>query len=316
MLKGIVVSGINNIYNVKANDRTWVCRIKGKVFQSARKFHNPIAAGDMVQFVPYNSKRYEGWIVSREDRTTSLVRWNKKRKAPQVLAANAQLQVCITSTDSPPFRPRFLDRLILMGEIGEMQAVIILNKIDLGITEFVRNRIDNFKDIGYNVLFCSAETGEGMESVKEYLKGKVSVLTGQSGVGKSSILNRLGGKELAFVGLVSKKYNRGSHTTNSSNMYFVEDGNRRGMETVIIDTPGMRELEIYGIEPDDLSFYFIDINKYSGMCQYPSCRHINEPGCAVRKAVSQGEIHSDRYQSYISIYNQLYKSSREMYGRA
>ena len=313
MLNGIVVSGINNIYNVKNDNNIWTCRIKGKVFDGIRKFHNPIAVGDSVVFIPYNLKEYEGWIVSREDRKTSLERWNKKRKSPQVLAANAEVQVCITSTDSPPFRPRFLDRLILMGEIGEMQAVIILNKIDLGITEFIRNRIDNFKSIGYNVLSCSAATGEGIDSIKEFLKGKFSVLTGQSGVGKSSLLNGLSGKTWAFVGLISKKYNRGSHTTNSSNMYFL-DGEADG--TIIIDTPGMRELEIYGIEPDDLSFYFPDIKKYSPMCQYPSCSHINEPGCAVKKAVLEGSIHSDRYKSYVSVYNQLYKSSQDKHGRA
>jgi len=312
MLNGIVISGINNIYNVKNDNNIWTCRIKGKVFEDIRKYHNPIAVGDRVKFIPYNLKEHEGSIVSRENRKASLERWNKKRKAPQVLAANAEIQICITSTDSPPFRPRFLDRLILMGEIGEMQAVIILNKIDLGITDFIRKRVDNFKSIGYTVLPCSAETGEGIDSLKELIKGKISVLTGQSGVGKSSLLNRLSGKADAFVGLISKKYNRGSHTTNSSNMYFL-NGDTGG--TVVIDTPGMRELEIYGIEPDDLSFYFPDIKKYSSMCQYPSCRHINEPGCAVKKAVLEGSIHSDRYKSYVSVYNQLYKSSQEMYGR-
>ena len=313
MLSGTVISGINNIYNVKNNGTIWTCRIKGKILEGTRKFHNPVAVGDIVEFIPYNNNEYEGWIVSLEKRKTFLTRWNKKSKAPQILAANAEIQVCITSTDSPPFRPRFLDRLILMGEIGEMETVIILNKIDLGITEFIKERIDNFKLIGYPVLSCSVKTGEGVDSIYNFLKGKSSVFTGQSGVGKSSLLNRLSGKTLALAGRVSKKYNRGSHTTNSSKMYYLSSDNSK---TVIIDTPGLRELEICGIEPDDLSFYFPEIKKYSPLCQYPSCKHINEPGCAVKKAVLEGKIHRDRYKSYSDLYTQIFNNNREMYGRA
>ena len=310
IMEGRVIAGINNIYTVQVNNKLWTCRIKGKILKNDRKYYNPIAAGDEVQFITNGYQDHDGWIVSRKERKTSLLRWNKKRNAPQVIAANSDLHVCITSTESPPFRPRFLDRLILSGEIGKMENLIVVNKIDLGMTDFIKDRIDNFKSNGYKVLLCSAVDGRGIKKLKRYLSGRVAVFTGQSGVGKSSLLNKLDDRIEAVVGMISRKYNRGSHTTNSSRMYITDD------KTNIIDTPGLRELEIYGIEPEELSFYFPDIRKYTHDCQYPSCRHLQEPGCAVIEAVNTGNIHRDRYLSYTSIYEQMDKNRREMYGRA
>ncbi len=309
-MEGRVLSGTNNIYTVETDDRMLQCRIKGKVLKTGRRYYNPIAVGDLVavQADPFSPQ--VGWIVKREERSTSLVRWNRKREALQVMAANADLVVGVTSAASPPFRPRFVDRLIVSGESGGLEAVVLVNKCDLGLGEEAAERIRDFRRIGYRVVLCSALTGEGLEELGEVLRGQTAVFCGQSGVGKSSILNRLVPELELAVGKVSAKYDRGAHTTSFSRMIHWNGVAR------LVDTPGIRELEIAGIRPQELHHFFREFQEHAPRCAYYACLHIDEPDCAVQRALEEGAIHPDRYESYLRIYDDLVTFYSEHHGSA
>jgi ribosome biogenesis GTPase len=294
---GQVLYGINNIYTVEVRGRQLLCRIKGKVLKSETNVYNPIAVGDFVRLASDPHSVDVGWIVERCPRSSSLVRWNKKRNAIQVLAANAEVLVCVCSTQSPPFRPRFIDRLLVSAD--SLEPLIIVNKSDLAASPRSKDRIRNYKRIGYTVIMTSAITGRGMGELRRKIRKRVAVFCGQSGVGKSTLLNRMfPGLELA-VGEISSKYDRGSHTTSVASLIRAAD------DFSIIDTPGIRELEIVGVEARDLAFYFPEFVPIAEDCAYSGCRHAGEPDCAVRRAVERGSIHPDRYESYLRIYEDV-----------
>jgi ribosome biogenesis GTPase / thiamine phosphate phosphatase len=304
-LTGEVLFGINTIYAVQVGDSEVRCRIKGKVLASARRSYNPIAAGDIVEIEPDPLTPGTGKIVSLRERRTSLSRWNKKGRAPQIIAANAELAVCVTSPQSPPFRPRFIDRLIVAAESGGIRPVILLNKADLGCPDDTRERLDFYQSLGYTVLSCSALTGEGLPALRELLEGKTAVLVGQSGVGKSSILNALSPGASQRVGDISRKHDRGNHTTNFAVLLRLPGGFR------VIDSPGIRELELSDVLAEELPFHFREFTPFLPSCQYAVCLHADEPGCAVRLAVDRGEIHSDRYESYLRTLAELQDTRRQ-----
>jgi ribosome biogenesis GTPase len=307
-VSGEVLYGINTIYTVRVGEAELTCRIKGKVLASARASYNPIAAGDVVDIEPDPFSATKGKVVALRERRTSLSRWNKKGRAPQVMAANADAAVCVCSPQSPPFRPRFIDRLIIAAESGKMQPVIVLNKSDLGCPDGVSERLGFYSALGYSVHSCSAVTGDGIPGLARLLSGKTAVLVGQSGVGKSSILNALEPGLALRVGSVSSKHDRGIHTTNYSVLLSLASGAR------IIDTPGIRELELADVLPEELPFHFREFTGFLPSCQYPVCLHEDEPGCAVRTAVEAGEIHQDRYESYLRTLQELRGARRMSHG--
>jgi ribosome biogenesis GTPase len=309
-IDGQVLFGINNIYAVAADGGERQCRIKGKVLRGEEERYNPIAVGDFVELEPDPIDPGAGWIVGRRPRVSSLVRWNKKRRAIQVLSANADQLVCVTSTLAPPFRPRFLDRLLVSARSGNLEAIIVLNKCDLGLEEDTRTRIEAYRAAGYPVVECSALSGQGLERLETLLEGKLSVFAGQSGVGKSSLLNRLDPALKLPVGELSIKYDRGVHTTSFARLIRLSGG------YAVVDTPGVREFEVAGIRPEELWGYFPEFVEPAGRCAYSVCRHRDEPGCAVRQAAESGRIHSDRYESYLRIYEGLEEFYRDFYGPA
>ncbi|HVP18322.1 MAG TPA: ribosome small subunit-dependent GTPase A [Spirochaetia bacterium] len=303
-----VLYGINTIYCVRCEDRLMQCRIKGKVLGRQKRegrSYNPIAPGDRVAVIPDPLSTREGLIVEVLERKSSLTRWNKKGRATQVLAANADLAVCVSSPGSPPFRPRFIDRLAVAAEAGGLEPVVVLNKADLPCPSEIRERLEHYKRMGYRVLTCSARSGEGIVALREALQGKTAVLVGQSGVGKSSILNSMSPALQLKVGELSQKHDRGSHTTNYSSLLLIEGDLR------IIDTPGVRELELAEILPEEVGFHFRDFTPHSSGCEFQPCLHAGEPGCAVVRAVERGEIHADRYESYLRIVRELQDSERQ-----
>jgi ribosome biogenesis GTPase len=304
---GQVLYGINNIYTVKIQDKEMECRIKGKVLQQDRNSYNPLAVGDFVNVEQdeYSSRR--GWITDRLERTNCFERWNKKKKSAQIIAANIDLCAIISSAESPPFRPRFIDRMLVCAEIGGVHPFIILNKCDLKVDKHAEKRLENFKHIGYELIYCSALSGHGLDKLAHRISGKTILFAGQSGVGKSSLLNRLDPTLDLKVREISAKYDRGVHTTNYAVMVSVKNGFR------VIDTPGIRELQIPQIEPDDLRFYFKELKALQDKCSYQSCVHINEPDCAVKRAVDQGKINSDRYNGYIKMYDDLTQRRKNAY---
>ncbi|MQY76496.1 MAG: ribosome small subunit-dependent GTPase A [Spirochaeta sp.] len=309
-VSGQVLCGINNIYTVAVADRKLQCRIKGKVLKTDKRQYNPIAVGDLVEVLPDAFSQGEGWIISRKERSSSLERWNKKRRASQVLAANAELLMCVASIKNPPFRPRFIDRVIISTELGGLIPVVLLNKCDLGVEAAVRERVEVWEKNGYRVIRCSALTGEGISDLGEVIKGNTVAFVGQSGVGKSSILNCLEPRLKLKVGEISSKYDRGVHTTNFAVMIALNKN------TYIIDTPGIREFEVSGITQRDLHGFFPEFSPWSEGCAYSSCLHIDEPGCAVKEALERGDIHADRYSSYVRLFNDLSNFQKGFYGSA
>lgn len=310
---GRVVTGSKRIYKVRrGNGRDCLARIKGKVLADEVRSYNPLASGDLVKLQKENSTEHteeQALILDRKPRETRLIRWNKKKKAPQVLAANAQQLMIVTSVDEPPFRPRFIDRLLVAAAWGQMKSAICINKSDLGMNSDIRERIEDFERLGFPVFSVSARTGEGIEELHGYLSNKTTVLIGQSGVGKSSLFNALFSSLDLRVGGISEKYNRGSHTTTFSHLYYpFEDSG-----AWCIDTPGIREFELYGVPSDELKWYFPDIVAHAGACRYNNCNHIDEPDCAVMEAVENGDMPPDRYESYLRTYIQLKDRESEIY---
>ena len=307
-VQGEVLYGINTIYTVEAGELRLQCRIKGKVLRGKEPAYNPIAPGDQVEVIPDLLTSDEAMIARVLPRRSSLTRWNKKGRAIQVLAANLDVAVCVTSPKSPPFRPRFIDRLIVAAEAGKVRPVIVLNKVDLGVESSVEERLDHYGRMGYEVHTCSAETGEGIEDLKRLLGGFTSAFVGQSGVGKSSILNAIEPGLSLRVAQISAKHDRGNHTTNYSALLTLGDGLR------VIDTPGVIELELADVLPDEVGFHFRDFAPFMQSCDFQPCLHDEEPGCAVRAAVESGQVHPDRYESYLRILQELREHRRTAHG--
>jgi len=306
LVEGIILWGMNNIFTALVNGKNIECRIKGKVLKGQEKAYNPLASGDYVQIEIDPISESHGMILGRSDRKNHFSRWNNKRNAPQVIAANIDQVVCVCSPLSPPFRPRFVDRAIISAENGGVKPVILLNKIDQGVPPEVEARLLHYQELGYEVIKVSAKDEKNLSQLKNILKNKTTAFVGQSGVGKSTLLNTLNPELMLRVGEISEKFNRGKHTTCYAVLVPLN-------EYSIIDTPGIRELNLYGVNPDVLSHFFPEFDKYWGECRYKGCTHTHEPGCVIKEAIERGEIDEDRFKGYNSIIEELEDSSRKFY---
>ena len=299
---GVVVTGSNNSFLVETQDGLLRrCAIKGKILRSLEGYYNSLAPGDRVRLEPDFYREDQGSILGLESRRNLFWRWNEKGKSVQAIAANLDLVVCVSSPRLPPFRPRFVDRVAVTTELENLPLLIALNKSDLGIDEETQERLADYRRIGYEVLSCSALDGRGIDELRDRIKGLTSAFVGQSGAGKSSLLNALEPGLGARVGEVSEKYERGRHTTTRSVMVTLKDGRTR-----IVDTPGFRRLAIRGIPRDSLVACFPELRPLAEGCTYGlACGHLDEPGCRVRSAVEGGLVHKDRYESYLRVRAEL-----------
>lgn len=319
---GQVASGINNIYRVRvaeaaAGERPAApvgvveCRIMGKVLGGAQQrvsdpAYNPLAPGDWVTISLDGGAPRRGWILDRRARSSAIRRWNRKRQAPQTIAANVDRLLAVGSFAAPPFRPRFLDRLLLCAELGGADPAVVVNKHDLGSTPAIDRRLDGYRAMGYAVVTCSAATGRGLDELRALLGAAVlPALVGHSGVGKSALLNRLDPSLRRAEGALSRKYDRGAHTTRYGEMVAVAAG------VLAVDTPGIRELEISDIEPQELRLWYRDFLPFVEQCEFPGCLCAGEPGCAVEAALARGDILRDRYLSYRRILGELQQAVAE-----
>jgi len=213
----------------------------------------------------------------------------------QIFAANIDNVVIITSVNNPKFNNRLLDRILVAAESSKINPIIVINKIDLQDPEIYEEWYELYHDIGYQVFLTSVTGNIGLFELKDRLTENVNLFCGQSGVGKSSILNGLYPKLNLKVGEVNTVTQKGRHTTVSAVLKHVDD------ETAVIDTPGIREFAPYGIEKNDLAHYFIEFLPYMNECRFNTCTHYHEPGCAVAEAVDNGEIDVQRYYSYLNM---------------
>ncbi len=296
-MTGLILYGINNIYTVLGPDGRRECRFKGKKLKDTEGEYSPLAPGDKVEWEDDPNNTGKGMILSRLPRENGFSRWNTKRNAPQTMAANLDVLVCLASPVSPPFRPRFIDRVLLLAE-QHFPVIIAVNKADQGMDEEVREMLEIYRSIGYRVVTVSAHTGQGIPELISLIEGRRCAVVGQSGVGKSTLLNKLDPDFNLRVGEISEKYNRGKHTTNYGIMLPWRGG-------WIIDTPGIREIHVHGLESRELAHFMPEFRPFVEDCQMPSCVHITEPGCSVKEAVEAGKIHPERYESYMRMYYSL-----------
>ncbi|MDR0878711.1 MAG: ribosome small subunit-dependent GTPase A [Treponema sp.] len=309
---GMVIRGSRNIFTVLLEDETVLeCRIKGKVLKGVEGYYNPLAPGDRVSVEADPLHPGTGKITALEKRRTVFTRFNQKGSSSQLLAANADLVLCVTTPASPPFRPRFLDRALLQADAAGIPPLIVVNKSDLFTGDTVSDdldvdeRLEDFRRIGYTVLNVSAKTGEGLDELRSLLEGKFSVLVGQSGVGKSSLINALLPFSNIRVGAINEKYDRGNHTTTQAAMVELP-GSENEKRTWIIDTPGIRRFVPDGVKAGETILYLREFAPLAGKCTYGlSCSHRVEPGCKIMEAVAAGVIHEDRYESFLRIQDEL-----------
>ncbi|MDR2028883.1 MAG: ribosome small subunit-dependent GTPase A [Treponema sp.] len=321
-MRGLVIRGSRNIFTVRIDREPGPglsagteleCRIKGKVLKGVEEYYNPLAPGDRVLVEADPLHPGTGQILALEERKNLLARFNQKGLGPrrsaasQLLAANVDLLICVTSPLSPPFRPRFIDRAMLQGEIARIPPVVVCNKYDLsGEDPDVEERLEDFIRIGYRVLRVSARTGEGLDLLRDLIRGRLSVFLGQSGVGKSSPINALFPGTQVKVGRINEKYDRGTHTTTMAALFSLPDARGSPGETGVIDTPGIRRFIPQGVSEQDLILYMPEFAPLAGKCTYGlSCSHRTEPGCKIMEAVAAGVIHEDRYESFLRIQDEL-----------
>jgi len=240
-------------------------------------------------------------VLSR--RTTLLRRHPTTQKKPQLLCANLDLAVLVLSVE-PNFSEGMVDRVLVSTHAQGLDAAIVLNKVDLvpeGSPERdeVDRRLSIYERVGYPVLRASAITGEGIPQLRELLAGRISILIGNSGVGKSHLLNELGGGEIAArVGEISERLKLGRHTTTTSTLHRLPGD---GEEALLIDSPGARRFSIWDVEGAELKNHFVEFLPFAGRCRFSDCSHLQEPGCAVVEAVEAGRIPKERYDSYAKI---------------
>lgn len=291
-MQGKIIKGIAGFYYIYAEDgNVYECKAKG-IF---RKDNFKPLVGDNVEITVLNEEEKEGSVTSILPRRNSLIR-------PAV--ANVDQAFLIFAMENP--KPNFLllDRFLIMMKQQEIPAVICFNKKDVGEKEEMEKLYEIYTGCGYRVVLSSTYEGEGMDEIHEILKGKTTVVAGPSGVGKSSITNCMQGEVQMETGEISKKLKRGKHTTRHSQVIPVEKN------TFLVDTPGFSSLYLTDMKEEELRDYFPEFIMYEPQCRFQGCMHIHEPGCAVKKALSEGKISQQRYDNYLALYEELKEKRR------
>ncbi len=274
------------------------CKMRGVLRLKGLRCTNPVAVGDRVQV---EDKGGDAPVVGDiEPRRNYIIRRaSNLSKEFQIIAANLDQAVLVATLTNPETSTTFIDRFLATAEAYQVPAVLVFNKIDLLDTDEWRNKLEELKalyeSIGYPVVAMSAATGEGADALRAQLAGKMSLLSGNSGVGKSSIINLLVPDAHVRVGDVSHTHHKGMHTTTFSELLDLPDGG------AIIDTPGVKAFGTIDFERAEVAHYFPEIFKISDDCRFNNCTHTHEPGCAVLEAVEQGTIAPSRFTSYLSI---------------
>ena len=303
-MKGTVTKVTGSWHDILLEDGTILpCRIIGKLRLDDIKTTNPVGVGDEV-IVEYESNdQFKGIITEVLPRRNYVVRQSPRRKHDlHLIASNIDQAVLVTTIINPTLKLGFIDRFLLMTEPHDIPVIIVINKNDLFGEEeqeiFAGLQI-MYTDLGYTVISCSAQTGEGIELLKGLLTHKITLVAGQSGVGKSTLVNAIQPGLGLKTDEISDYSGKGQHTTTFAEMFALELGG------YIIDTPGIKMLSFNNLEPMDVAHNFREFFEKSSECKFPNCLHRNEPGCAVKKGVEEGTISILRYEHYLQILEEI-----------
>jgi len=298
-MKGLVIKNTGSWVTVRLDDGSTVnCKMRGVLRLKGMRCTNPVAVGDLVQV---EDKAGDAPVVGAiEPRKNYIIRRaSNLSKEFQIIAANLDQAVLVVTLTNPVTSTTFIDRFLATAEAYQVPAVIAFNKMDLLVTDELMQQLDElvaiYEAIGYRVVTMSATTGDGAEKLREVLSGKLSLLSGNSGVGKSSIINLLIPEANVRVGDVSHTHHKGMHTTTFSELLDLPGGG------AIIDTPGVKAFGTIDFERAEVAHYFPEIFRISSDCRFNNCTHTHEPGCAVLAAVENGEVARSRFVSYLSI---------------
>ncbi len=301
MNKGVVIKSTGSNYIVlDADHNKYTCKIRGKFRTKGLRTTNPLAVGDYVEFTPSTADEL-GIITKRLDRKNYLIRKSiNLSKEAHVLAANIDQAILIVTLTQPKTYPEFIDRFLVSAEAYGIPAIIIFNKIDLLTNEDeeqLKEFILIYEKIGYKCIQTSAKQNIGVSDVKAILQNKMSVISGHSGVGKSTLVNAIEPSLNLKTNAISDYHETGKHTTTFPEMHLLADN------TYIIDTPGIKGFGMIDIKKEELMHFFPEIFALLPKCKYNNCLHLQEPQCAVKEAVQNNEISQSRYKSYINILN-------------
>lgn len=288
-LSGLVlrVHGRESIVRVD-DGRIFRCAVRRVLKNLATDQRHVLVAGDVVRLLPEGGE--QAWVVRIEPRRSTLSRTSKQRR--HVIVANVDQLLMVTSAAQPSIKPNLIDRVLATAEQNQLDACVCINKCDLIDTTMLQALIGTYTQMGYRVLMVSAARGWGMDRLRLMTRNRNSVVVGQSGVGKSSILNAIDSGLRQRVQAVSAENQKGKHTTTTAEVFPLSYGGS------IIDTPGVRQFQLWDISPSEMSGLFRDIRPFASNCRYPNCSHIHENDCSVKDAVADGRLDGRRYDSY------------------
>ena len=291
---GRILRAMSGFYWVETAEGVIECRLRGRLKRIEQQSEIAVI-GDLVEVVVVSPG--QGAIEAVHERTTRLSRVavGSRGHKEDLIVANVDLVIVVVALADPEFHPRMLDRYLLICAHNDLEARIVASKADLVRPEFAAQAMEPYTRIGYTTQTISTHTGEGLDVVKSWLPGRISVVTGKSGVGKSSLLNAINPELALAVGAVSTTLNKGRHTTTMAQLIPLGNGG------YVADTPGIREIALWNIPQDELEFGFREFEPYLGACRFGNCVHQNEPDCAIRAAVADGAVSRVRYDSYIRL---------------
>ena len=301
-MHGLVVKNTGSWYTVLTDDGQLLeCKVKGNFRIKGIRSTNPVAVGDRV------TVNGENWIIDIDDRRNYIIRKSiNLSKQSHIIAANVDQALLIVTVNYPQTSTTFIDRFLASAEAYRVPVILVFNKTDLLSPEeahYQQMLITLYQTIGYECRAISAETGEGVSELASLLPGKITLLSGNSGVGKSTLINRLVPGANLRTAEISDAHNAGQHTTTFSEMISLSPNihHPSPAEGWLIDTPGIKGFGTFDMEPEELTSYFKEIFRFSQDCRFSNCTHTHEPGCAVLKALEDHYISQSRYQSYLSM---------------
>jgi len=300
LIAGIVIRALGHHYEVQTGDdddqRIRLCEVRGRMLLERSK-DTLVAVGDRAWVLPEGERAGKIERIDERQRVLSRQRPGVDTPAEDVILANPDQALVVFAAAQPEPHLRMLDRFLVIAERNELATVICVNKADLVDTNALAALFHPYAQIGYRVIYASAKTGQGIDELRELMRDRITVVTGPSGVGKSSLINLIDNTLQLEVGDLRNFEGKGKHTTRTAQLIKLPFGT----QTFIADTPGIRELGLYDIHPEELSFYFVEMKPFLLNCRYSGCTHDHEPDCAVRAAVETGAIAAERYDSYLRL---------------